>query len=285
MNVNKIAAAPDDRAALLATMTGLGKRDLTLPPDASTEPPLPVGEHWVTAHGASLDNGVIVYVHGGGFTHRNPPLMNLLAERISAATRQPALVVHYPLAPADPYPAPLDAVVAIYRALLDHVPAGKVVLFSESSGAALALSAMLRLEATEKPAGVVTVSAVTDLSLRSPSIDTNAATDAGVTRELLASFIGPYLAGAPADQAPQSPIYGDLREMPPLLLAVGGAEALLDDTLRFGEAAAAAGVDTQIDVYEGMPHAFSLTTLDDGHPTGYTLLDRVTSWVRTRSTR
>jgi virginiamycin B lyase len=236
----------------------------------------------VTSGGASLDNGVIVYVHGGGFTHRNPPLMNLLAERISAATRRPALVVHYPLAPADPYPAPLDSVVAQYRALLPHIPAGKIVFFSESSGAALALSAMLRLGVHEKPAGVITVSAVTDLSLRSPSIDTNTATDAGVTRELLASFIGAYLSGAAADQALQSPIFGDLREMPPLLMAVGGAEALLDDTLRFGEAAAAAGVETHVDVYEGMPHAFSLSTLDEGHPTGRTLLDRVGDWVGKR---
>jgi epsilon-lactone hydrolase len=209
--------------------------------------------------------------------------MNLLAERISNATRRPALVVHYPLAPDHPYPAPLESVIADYRALLPHVPAEKIVLFSESSGAALALSAMLRLAAEEKPAGVVTVSAVTDLSLSSPSIDANTPTDAGVTRELLGSFIGAYLAGAPADQAPQSPIVGDLREMPPLLMAVGGAEALLDDTLRFGEAAAAAGVETDIDVYEGMPHAFSLSTLDEGNPTGRTLLDRVADWVSKRA--
>lgn len=35
-----------------------------------------------------------------------------------------------------------------------------------------------------------------------------------------------------------------------------------------------------VDVYEGMPHAFSLSTLDEGHPTGRTLLDRVGDWVR-----
>lgn len=75
MNVTKISAAADDRAALVAIMTGLGERDLSLPADASTEPPLPVGEHWVTSGGASLANGVIVYVHGGGFTHRNPRLI------------------------------------------------------------------------------------------------------------------------------------------------------------------------------------------------------------------
>jgi monoterpene epsilon-lactone hydrolase len=279
MDITRIPTGPGGRAAVLAAIGALGQRDLTLPADASLTPPLPVGEHWVTAGGASLANGVLVYVHGGGFTHRNPPLMNLLAERLSRATSRPVLVVHYPLAPAEPYPAALEAVVAIYRRLLEHLPPARVVLFSESSGGTIALGAMLGLEPAERPAGVVAISAVTDLSLASPSIDTNAATDAGVDRKLLEFLTGQYLAGAPAAEAPPSPLFGDLTRMPPLLLAAGGAEALLDDTLRFAEAATAAGTKTQVDVYEDMPHAFSVATLDSDSAVGRTLLDRVSAWV------
>ena len=58
-------------------------------------------------------------------------------------------------------------------------------------------------------------------------------------------------------------------------MAVGGAEVLLDDTLRFAEAAAAAGVKVQTDVYDNLPHAFAITMLD-----GDTLfLDRVAAWI------
>jgi len=274
MDVTRIPTTPADREAVLAAIGGLGSRDLTLPAGTSLTPPLPVGEHWVTAAGASIDNGILMYVHGGGFTHRNPPLMNLLAERMSRATGRAALVVHYPLAPAEPFPAALDAVLATYRELVALVPASRVVLLSESSGGTLALGLAL----TERPAGVIAISPVTDLSLGSPSIDTNAATDAGVTRRLLEFLTGQYLASAPADRAPQSPLFGDLTAMPPLLLAVGGAEALLDDTLRFGEAATAAGVKTTIDVYDGMPHIFSVSTLDDV-PVGRTLLTRVAEWA------
>ena len=281
MNLTRIPTSPAERSAAFDAIAALGERDLTLPPDASQTPPLPVGPHWVTSGDATLDNGVLVYVHGGGFTHRNPPLMDLLAERLSRATGRPVLVVHYPLAPAEPYPAALDAVLATHRALLEFLPAEKIVLFSESSGGTLALATMLLLDDSERPAGLVAVSPVTDLSLRSPSIDTNAATDAGVNRQLLEFLVGQYLAGAPGDQAPQSPLFGDLSRMPPLLLAAGGAEALLDDTLRFAEAATAAGVKTQVDMYEGMPHAFSIATLDDTNPTGRTVLNRTATWIAT----
>jgi monoterpene epsilon-lactone hydrolase len=271
VDVTRIPAAAADRAAAFAVLTGLGSRDLTLPADASTSPPLPVGEHWVTSGDADVANGVVVYVHGGGFSHRNPPLMNLIADRLSRDTRRPVLVVHYPLAPAEPFPAPLDAVLTAYRELLAHIPADRVVFYCESSGGALTLAAMLGLTAAEMPAGVITVSAVTDLSLASTSIDDN--------REMLAFLVGQYLAGAPADRAPQSPIFGDLSTLPALLMMAGGAEALLDDTLRFAGAATAAGVKTQVDIYDEMPHAFTLVALDDDNPTGRVLRDRLTRWI------
>lgn len=278
MDITRITTTPQEREAVFAALTGLGHRDLTRPGGVSVTPPLPVGEHWVTAPGASIDNGVLVYVHGGGFSHRNPPLMELWGARLSQATGRPVLVVHYPLAPEAPFPAALDAVTAVYRTLIQHVPPARVVLYSESSGSALALGAMLADVA--RPAGLISVSGVTDLSLGGASIDTNAATDAGVDRKLLNFLIGQYLQGAPADRAPQSPLFGDLSGLPPLLMAVGSAEALLDDTLRFAEAATAAGIKTQVDVYEGLPHAFTIVALDEVEAVGRVFLSRVAAWTR-----
>jgi virginiamycin B lyase len=275
MDVTRIPAAPGGREAVFAALAALGGRDLTLPADAGTDPVLPVAPHWVTSGDATLARGVIFYVHGGAFVHRNPPIMNLTADRLSRATGRPVLVMHYPLAPEQPFPAPVDAVLTTYRALLGHVPAGRVVFYAESSGGAITLSALLGLASSEMPAGVVTVSTATDLTLSGRSIDANVATDAGVTREMLATVIGQYLAGAPAGRAPQSPLFGDLAGLPPLLMAVGGAEVLLDDTIRFAEAASAAGVKTHVDVYEEMPHGFPIAMMDD-EPA---FLGRVAAWI------
>lgn len=293
MDLTHLAAEPDAATAVAAVtkeMAGLGIDPPALPADADLRPLLPgtggVPVVWVTAGGAggaaSLEAGVVLYVHGGGFEHRKPELMNLMAHRISQAAARPVLAVHYRLAPEHPYPAALDDVVAVYRSLLDQgVPAGRIVVLGESSGGALALSALLVLKesGTPLPGAVITQSAVTDLTLSSPSIDTNAPHDSGVDRALLTRLADQYLGDAPADRAPQSPLHGALDGLPPLLLTVGSAEALLDDTLRFARAASAAGTRVAVDVYEAMPHAFQITALSDDNPTGRTVLDRITKWL------
>ncbi|MEU0302006.1 alpha/beta hydrolase fold domain-containing protein [Streptomyces sp. NPDC006175] len=289
MDITHIPAEPDPTAAaaaVMAELAGLGSRSLTLPADAELDPVLPrsggVPAVWVRAGGASVEEGVVLYVHGGGFEHRMPELMNLTAHRISRATARPVLVVHYRLAPAHPYPAPLDDVVAVYRSLLEQgVPAAKIVVFSESSGATLALSALLALKesGTALPAAVIANSAITDLTLSSPSIDANAPHDSGVDRALLTRLIGQYLGGARPDQAPQSPIHGALDGLPPLLFTVGAAEALLDDTLRFAQAASDAGTRVSVEVYEAMPHVFQVTILSERNPTGDRLLERFSEWA------
>lgn len=289
MNINRIPAEPDAATAagaVRSTLGGLGSRSLTLPAEADLTPALPgtggLPGVWVTASGAAVENGVVLYVHGGGFEHRMSELMNFFAFLVSRATGRPVFVVHHRLAPANPYPAPLEDVLVAYRGLLDAgVPAGRIAVLGESSGAALALSALLTCKetGTPLPAAGLTFSAVTDLTLSSPSIDTNAADDPGVDRALLTRLVGQYLGTARPDAAPQSPIHGDLAGLPPLLLSVGSAEALLDDTLRFGQAAAEAGTPVHVDLYEAMPHAFQITTLLDDNPTGKTVLDRIASWI------
>ncbi len=284
MDVTRIPADPDAgtaRAKVFAALRGLGSRTFELPGDAElTAGP---GGVRVRAAAASDDNGVLLYLHGGGFESRMPELLNLEGYRLSAATRRPVHVVHYRLAPAHPYPAALDDAVSAYRSLLaEGVPAERIAVFSESSGAVLALSALqvLRDNGEPLPATVVTVSAVTDLTLSSTSIDTNTAEDAGVDRALLTRLIGQYLGGTRPDAAPQSPLHGDLAGLPPLLMLVGSAEALLDDTMRFARKASAAGTPVRVDVYEAMPHAFHITVLDpDENPVGRTVLDRVARWI------
>jgi acetyl esterase/lipase len=53
-----------------------------------------------------------------------------------------------------------------------------------------------------------------------------------------------------------SPLYADLGCLPPLLIQVGAAEALLDDSLRLSERALAAGVDSTLEVWPQMIHVW-----------------------------
>ncbi|MGQ4270952.1 alpha/beta hydrolase fold domain-containing protein [Nocardiopsis changdeensis] len=275
MDVHRLPTDPEAAARVSAALT-----DPAPLRDSGGEPA--PGGVWANAPGASRERGVLLYVYGGGFVHRDPGLITAAARRLSAATGRPALAVYYRLAPDHPFPAPLDDVVAAYRYLLaEGFAPGRVAVVAESSGAALALSALLVLKAAgdPPPGTVVTQSAVTDMTLGSPSLSADTPGDPGVDRALIADLTGRYLGGAARDRAPQSPLHGDLAGLPPLLMVVGGAEALLDDTLRYAAAAHAAGTRVRVDVLEGLPHAFSLLALTEGEAAGELLMERVADWI------
>jgi acetyl esterase/lipase len=69
-----------------------------------------------------------------------------------------------------------------------------------------------------------------------------------------------YLGHTPAQDPGASPLYASLHGLPPLQLHVGRDEILLDDSLRYAERAADAGVAVALHVWDGMPHVFPNTT-------------------------
>ena len=77
-----------------------------------------------------------------------------------------------------------------------------------------------------------------------------------------------------------SPLFGDLRGLPPLLIHVGSDEVLTDDASA-RRAGAAAGVDTTLEVYDRMVHAWHwfLPMLDEAQ----TAVDRIGAFVRMRA--
>lgn len=284
MTINQVTG-PDTYDTVLAAMSGMGTAPPPLPPGADTAEPfaLPVRGRWANASGrAPREAGVVLYVHGGGFERGNTEFEHLMAYHLSRAAVRPAFNLDYALAPAHPFPAAHDEVVATHRGLLAAgVPADRTVLFGESAGATLILEALLtlRAEGTPLPAAAVPVSPIADLTLTSPSIDAPAGRDV-IGRPALEHIVAQYLNGHPNDRPPQSPIHGDLTGLPRMLLAAGAHEALLDDSRRYAEAATKAGVDVTLDVYEGMPHAFHLSALaDPPPPVATTFLERLSTWL------
>lgn len=274
---------PGEIAAVMAQFELLAQGVPDPPADADTTPALPGADglpgRWVNASGRSVtDAGVMVYVHGGGFAHTDPPAERLLAYHLSKATGRPVFSLDYRLAPAHPYPAALHDVLAAHDTLLAR-GAAEVVLFGESAGATLVLSALLALKAAGKALPrAVAVSPLTDLTLSGPSLETNDGQDL-IGRAVLEKVCAQYLAGARPDQAPQSPLHGNLAGLPPLLLVAGSREVLLDDAVRF---ATAAGAD--LDVYEGMPHVFHLAMLTGTPlPTTTTFLRRLADFTKENS--
>lgn len=202
----------------------------------------------------------LLYLHGGGFvgcsprTHR--PITAALARRGARV-----FVPDYRLAPEHRFPAAVEDACAAWRALAAQAPAGRrLVVAGDSAGGNLALSLMqvMRDEGARLPDAAALFSPATDLTGGSPSLHTNAERDAMFQGEGLQHLARAYLGEADAAHPLASPLLGDLRGLPPLLVHVGEDEALRDDSLRLAEQATAAGVNVALTVWPGVPHVWQL---------------------------
>src|SRR5213083_1965102 len=202
---------------------------------------------------------VMLYLHGGGYVIGSPRSHRHLAAAIATAAGSSALLLDYRLAPEHPFPAALGDAVAAYQWLLAQgIAPGRVVVAGDSAGGGLTVATLLALRdgGLPRPAGGVCISPWVDLTNSAASYVTKAAVDPIVTREGIEGMTQAYV-GAGDRKAPLvSPLYADLRNLPPLLVQVGGDEVLLDDALGLGERARAAGVDVTVEEWPSMIHVW-----------------------------
>jgi acetyl esterase/lipase len=217
-----------------------------------------VPAEWVTPAGAA-GGRVIMYLHGGAYQLGSPATLRHLVALLSAAAQGRALSVDYRLAPEHPFPAAVDDAVAAYRWLLaaGHDPAS-VAIAGDSAGGGLTLATLVALRdaGDPLPAAAVAMSPWTDLALTGESLRTRARVDVMLKPAGMPETAALYLAGADPRHPYASPLYADLRGLPPLLIQVGDAEVILDDSTRFAARARGAGVDVTLEVWEEMPHVF-----------------------------
>jgi acetyl esterase/lipase len=166
--------------------------------------------------------------------------------------------IDYRLAPEHPYPAALEDTLAVYRYVARRHPHRPVVLAGDSAGANLAVSCALavRRDGGVMPAALVLLSPhlshhrpdATDSRPAGPLEDVDAAAAAWLSVA--------YCGSRQPDDPAVSPLYADLRGLPPTLVQVGGAERLLTDSIRFARLARRAGVEVILDVWDGLWHTW-----------------------------
>ena len=130
---------------------------------------------------------------------------------------------------------------------------------SAGGGLALALIHYLKDHKMPLPAGVVTMSAWTDLSLGGESYDTMYELDPlfGNSRHSMI-YECSYIGDADVTDPYISPLYGDFTGFPPMLMQVGEHEMLLSDTIEAARKAREAGGRVRVSVYGEMFHVFQM---------------------------
>ncbi len=215
----------------------------------------------VTAEWIGRDDGgpVVVYVHGGGYCIGSVETHRAMLTHLSAAMSGRVLSVDYRLAPEHPHPAALDDATTAYRHVLAcGVPSDRVVVAGDSAGGGLTLATLVALRdaGDAMPAAGVCLSPWADLTQSGATIATKADIDPMVRGEDLDRWAEAYRGEMPADSPAISPLFADLRGLPPLHIEVGTAEVLLDDARRVASAARAAGVDVTLHEAEDMIHVW-----------------------------
>lgn len=207
----------------------------------------------------------ILYVHGGGFAEAGTNESRAFVGRLSRQTGASALYPDYRLTPEHPFPAGLNDCLTAYRWLLSQgVAASHIALAGESAGANLAIATALALKERGEalPAAVVVFSPPTDMTMSGESYRTKAIVDPILGSGLAQDAFDLYTNHGKTDPRNPlvSPLYADLRGFPPTLLQVGTLEVLLSDSLQMAERLKAARVETKLEVWRGMMHAFTSGT-------------------------
>jgi epsilon-lactone hydrolase len=205
----------------------------------------------------ALPDAAILHLHGGWFNLGSSSAYRHLVGHIARSAGAVAFVPDYRLAPEHPFPAAIEDARATLQGLTES-GVGKIAVTGDSAGGNLALS-LLSVVAAERATGVVgavVLSPITDLALTGSSWQSRADADPYFVREQAEGLLQAYLNGHDPKDPVASPLYGNLVGLPPIRVQAGDDEVLLDDSLRFVERAVAAGIDSRLDVWEGMPHGF-----------------------------
>lgn len=228
----------------------------------------------------------LLYLHGGGYVIGSPATHRNLTARISQAGRLAVLSLDYRLGPETKFPGAVeDATTALawlrQNGPLGPSPAQSLFIAGDSAGGGLALATLLMTRDTGAalPDAAVLLSPWTDLTHSGKSMETRAAADPSLNRARLERYAREYLARPQDARDPlASPLLGELSDLPPLLIQVGDAEVLLDDSTRLAALTKAAGVDTTLTVFPELTHVFQAWA--PILPEGQQAIERIGAFLR-----
>lgn len=284
--IEKLKAVPVDPTASVGRRRGaMEKAAFRLDPDIKAEPVIAGGVpgEWVTAPGADTGRNIL-YLHGGGYMIGSIKTHRCLAGWISRAAQARVLIIDYRLAPENPHPAAVEDALAAYRFMLDSgVNPSRSVVAGDSAGGGLTVAALLAIRDAKLslPAAAVCISPWVDMEGSGESMKTKAAVDPMVSNGNLGEMAAAYLGGKDPRTPLASPLYADLKGLPPMLIQVGTSEVLLDDASRLAERARQAGVEVVYEPWENMIHVWQifLPMLDEAKQA----VDRIGEYVRSKT--
>jgi acetyl esterase/lipase len=230
---------------------------------------------WVLAPGVNPRRRLL-YIHGGAWMAGSPKSHWAITDRLSKVADAAVLSLDYRLLPENNRRQGIEDCQQAYHWILANGPEGALDLdflavAGDSAGGNLTLSviAWARDEGLRAVDAAIAFSPVTDMTLTSPSLASNIASDPMLgpafgklarVPKLLMWWVSWYTNRIrPADPV-ASPVRGDLSGLPPVLVQVSEAEMLFDDARRYVSKAQAAGSPVVLQSWPHMVHVWQIFT-------------------------
>ena len=218
---------------------------------------------WVTTKDSD-PNKRILYFHGGGYVIGSIRGYLPLASHLSKATGASVLLIDYSLSPENIFPAAVDDAKRAYNWMLDNGPEGeerykKAFISGDSAGGGLSVATTLAIKDDNGilPNAIMPISPWVEMDPVSQSYEDNKELDPFVSKDGIAWFSSVYVPDENERKNPYaSPLYGDFKDFPPMLIQVGTREVLLDDSKKLNEKAKSDGCDVEIQIWDDMVHIF-----------------------------
>ncbi len=224
---------------------------------------------------------VILYLHGGYYLSGSIHSHRTLAGNIAIASQARALIIGYCLAPENPFPTGINNALTAYLWLMAQgIRPEQIFLAGDSAGGGLALALLLVLRERGEPlpAAAVCLSPSTDLTTSEETWKKNSKNELILNPYMVKQIRPMYLRDHDPRDPLASPIYADLRGLPPLLIQVGSDEALLPDCKAFAERAREAGVDVTLEVWPRMQHVWQFAA--SFVPEGREAIEKIGEFIR-----
>jgi epsilon-lactone hydrolase len=232
-------------------------------PDGTEVEPAKLGGvngEWVRARRARRDTALL-YLHGGGYVVGSPASHRHLVAAIGEASGLSVFTPDYRMGPEVPFPGAVEDAVAAYKGLLDFgIAPSHLAIAGDSAGGGLTIATLVALldRKIPLPAAAVALSPWVDLSAGGESHRARAKRDPMVSKDGLDKMAAAYLGGADPKTPLASPLFADLKGLPPLLIQVGTEEALYDDSVGLKARAEEAGVEVSMESWGGMVHVWHI---------------------------
>jgi len=207
---------------------------------------------------------ILLYIHGGGWSLESADDYANLLKKLSSLSCFLIFAIDYRLAPEHPFPAGLEDCAAAYRWLREYggqlkADPKKIVVGGDSAGGNLTPALALKLKEVGEPLpdGLLCLCPVSDFYFEKYDSWRRLAFDGIVFDAAFLGFVrGGYVNCELWDHPLVSPLYGDLKGLPPTCLIAGGEDSLCDDNRAFAKKLQESGVKIDFKLYEHMPHAF-----------------------------